>query len=102
MVSEGVLIAFITGACAIAGEIVVSAKNTKDLFAKLDKQSEIQDAKLDAKIEKYIAATDVKIEELTREVRKHNNFAERVPVLEEKVNVANRRIDDLEKTTRTA
>lgn len=40
-----------------------------------------------------------KIEELTREVRAHNNFAQRVPVLEEKVKVANHRIEDLEKQT---
>ena len=45
------------------------------------------------------AVMDQKIEELTREVRAHNNFAQRVPVLEEKVKVANHRIDDLEKQT---
>lgn len=95
--NEAIICAFITGACAVAGEIIVSAKNTRELYAKLDKQSEIQDQKLDAKIEKYIAATDVKIQELTREVRKHNNFAERVPVMEEQIKVANHRIDDLER-----
>ena len=42
------------------------------------------------------AVTDTKLEELTREVRAHNNFAQRVPVLEEKVKVANHRLDDLE------
>lgn len=42
------------------------------------------------------AVTDTKIEELTREVREHNNFARRVPVLEEQMKVANHRIDDLE------
>lgn len=41
--------------------------------------------------------TETKIEELTREVREHNNFAQRVPVLEEQIKVANHRIDDLEK-----
>lgn len=44
------------------------------------------------------AVTDVKIEELTREVRKHNSFAEKIPVLEEQIKVANHRIDDLEHT----
>lgn len=43
------------------------------------------------------AVTDCKIEELTREVREHNNFAKRVPVLEEQMRVANHRIADLEK-----
>ena len=42
------------------------------------------------------AVTDVKLEELTREVRKHNSFAEKIPVIEEQIKVANHRIDDLE------
>ena len=42
------------------------------------------------------AVTDTKIEELTREVREHNNFARRVPILEEQMKVANHRIADLE------
>ena len=42
------------------------------------------------------AVTDTKIEELTREVREHNNFARRVPVVEEQIKVINHRIQDLE------
>lgn len=42
------------------------------------------------------AVTDTKIEELTREVRTHNHFAERMPVVEEQIKVINHRIDDLE------
>ena len=42
------------------------------------------------------AVTDPKLEELTREVREHNNFARRVPILEEQMKVANHRIADLE------
>ena len=42
------------------------------------------------------AVTDTKIEELTREVRAHNNFAQRMPVVEEKIKVINHRLDDLE------
>lgn len=42
------------------------------------------------------AVTETRIDELTREVREHNNFARRVPVLEEKIEVANHRLDDLE------
>ena len=44
------------------------------------------------------AVMEYKIEELTREVRKHNGFAERIPVLEQQMKVANHRIDDLEET----
>ena len=46
--------------------------------------------------QKAQAVTDTKLEELTREVREHNNFARRVPVLEEQMKVANHRIQDLE------
>ena len=42
------------------------------------------------------AVTETKLEELTREVREHNNFARRVPVLEEQMKVVNHRIEDLE------
>ena len=43
------------------------------------------------------AVTEVKIEELTREVREHNGFAEKIPVINEQIKVINHRIDDLEK-----
>lgn len=46
--------------------------------------------------QKSQAVTETKLEELTREVREHNDFARRVPVLEEQMKVANHRIDDLE------
>ena len=46
--------------------------------------------------QKAQAVTETKIEELTREVREHNNFARRVPVVEEQIKVINHRIDDLE------
>ena len=46
--------------------------------------------------QKAQAVTDTKLEELTREVREHNHFARRVPVLEEQMKVVNHRIEDLE------
>ena len=51
---------------------------------------------IQSKLELAQGITDTKIEELTREVRAHNNFAQRVPVLEEQVRVVNHRIKDLE------
>ena len=83
--SEAIVVALITGACAIIAQIIISMRTTKDLYSKLDKDSELSDAKIEAKLEKHQAVTDTKIEELTREVRAHNNFASRIPVLEEKV-----------------
>ena len=82
--SDAVIVALITGACAIAAQLIISRRTSKDLFAALDKHQ---------------AVTDTKIEELTREVREHNEFARRVPVLEERVKVANNRIADLERRT---
>ena len=49
--------------------------------------------------QKSQAVTDTKLEELTREVREHNNFARRIPVLEEQIKVVNHRIADLEHNT---
>ena len=46
--------------------------------------------------QKAQAVTETKIEELTREVREHNNFAKRMPVVEEQIKVINHRIEDLE------
>lgn len=43
------------------------------------------------------AVTDTKLDELTREVREHNNFARRMPVVEEQIKVINHRVADLEK-----
>ena len=81
----GVIAAIITGIFAVISQVLIARNNSKELYAKLDKNSELADAKLEARLEKHQAVTDTKIEELTREVREHNNFAKRVPVLEEKI-----------------
>lgn len=60
-------------------------------------QMELQQLSMKADLEKAQAITDTKITELTREVREHNNFAKRVPVIEEQISVANHRILDLER-----
>ena len=46
------------------------------------------------------AVTDTKLEELTREVREHNGFAQKIPVMQEQIKVINHRIDDLENAKR--
>lgn len=83
--SEAIIVALITGACAIIANLLISKQSSKEMYAKLDKNSELADAKIEARLEKHQAVTDTKIEELTREVREHNNFARRIPVLEEKI-----------------
>lgn len=47
------------------------------------------------------AVTETKLDELTREVREHNNFARRMPVVEEQIKVINHRIEDLEDSQKT-
>lgn len=80
--SDAIIVALITGACAIAAQLIISRQSSKDIYAQLDKHQ---------------AVTETKLEELTREVRTHNDFARRVPVLEEQIKVANHRIEDLER-----
>ena len=80
--------ALITGSFGLLGSIIVAVVSAS-----------ITRATITHKLETAQAVTDTKLEELTREVRKHNNFAERMPVLEEKITVANHRIDDLERKT---
>lgn len=94
--SDAIIVALITGACAVIAQLIISRSSAKELYAKLDKQSEVNDQKLDAKLERYQAVTDTKIEELTREVRKHNGFAERIPLIEAENTRQNERIKALE------
>ncbi len=79
--SEAIIVALITGGLALIGTIITGNRTARELDHKLDKKQ---------------AVTDTKLEELTREVREHNNFARRVPVLEEKMKVVNHRVEDLE------
>lgn len=60
------------------------------------KENAAAQAKIESEQAAHNARMEERIDELTREVRKHNNFAERMPVLEEQIKVANHRIADLE------
>lgn len=93
--SESVVVAMITGGLSLIGTIITVVLANRQTLATLDKKSEVSDLMLKAELERHQAVTDTKIEELTREVRKHNNFAERVPVLEEQIRTVNNRIDGL-------
>lgn len=83
--SDAVIVALVTGACAVVSQLLVAHFNNQKLFAELQKQSEITDTKLEGKLETLSQVTETKITELTREVRQHNDFARRMPVIEEKV-----------------
>lgn len=84
--SEAIIVAIITGGLSLIGVIVSNNRTAQSM-----------DKSMDAKLDKQQAVTETKLEELTREVRAHNNFAQRVPVLEEQIKVVNHRIADLEK-----
>lgn len=80
MASE-VTVALITGGLSLLGVIYTNSQSNKKIESQLDKQQ---------------AVMNTKVDELTREVREHNNFAKRMPVVEEQIKVINHRIDDLE------
>ena len=72
-----------------------SRASRKDLIHQL----ELQQEKADASLTTSQAVTTQRLEDLTREVREHNNFARRMPVVEEQIKVINHRISDLEHKT---
>ena len=72
--SEGIVIAVITGAFSFGASLFANLSSNKKLF---------NDLKLE--VTRNQAITDTKIEELTREVREHNNFAKRMPVVENEI-----------------
>ena len=72
-----------------------SRASRKDLIHQL----ELQQEKADASLTTSQAVTTQRLEDLTREVREHNNFARRMPVVEEQIKVINHRIADLEHKT---
>lgn len=67
---ETIFAAIITGCITLIGVMISNSKNQ--------------------------AVMDTRLDELTREVREHNNFAKRMPVVEEKIKVINNRLEDLE------
>lgn len=77
----GVISAAITGVLSLIGVIITVMSGNKNISHKLEISQ---------------AVTDTKIDELTREVREHNNFARRMPVVEEQIKVINHRLEDLE------
>ena len=81
-----IIVAIITGAFGLVGSVIVAFIGAS-----------VTRSTITHKLDKAQAVTDTKLEELTREVREHNNFARRMPVVEEQIKVVNHRIDDLER-----
>lgn len=79
--TESIVVALITGGLSLVGVIITSILTAK----KSEKAAAVAQAIM-----------DTKIDELTREVRQHNNFAIEIPVIREQIRVINHRIADLE------
>lgn len=79
--SEAIIVALITGGLSVLSVVITNFSSNR---------------KMQTEIEKQQAVTDTKIDELTREVREHNGFAKRMPVVEEQIKVINHRIKDIE------
>ena len=80
--SEAILVALITGSMSLLGVVATCLATAR----KSERAAAVAQA-----------VTDTKIQELTREVRCHNNFAQRMPVVEEQIKVINHRLTDLER-----
>ena len=78
---ESIISALVAGGLTLIGTVLTVSSGQK---------------KTEQKLQTAQAVTDCKIDELTREVRLHNNFAQRVPVMEEQIKVINHRIAALE------
>lgn len=79
--SDGVLVAIISGFLTLVGTIITVL---------------VANSKTNENIRINQAVTDTKLDALTHEVKQHNNFAQRMPVVEEQIKVINHRIEDLE------
>ena len=79
--TEAIIVAVITGGLSLLGTVLTILGTS---------------AKTNQELAKAQAVTDTKIEELTREVREHNNFARRMPVVEQQIQDIKDRLDDLE------
>lgn len=79
---ESIIVSIVTGVFSIIGVILAASASS----SKLQKQLEISQAVMNAKLES-----------LTNEVRSHNEFARRMPVIEEQIKVINHRLEDLER-----
>ena len=82
--SEAIVVAVITGGLSLMGVVITCLATAR---------------KNENAMRVSQAVTDTKIEELTREVRAHNHFAQRMPVVEEQIKVINHRLTDLERPT---
>jgi phage regulator Rha-like protein len=90
---ESIIVALIAGGLSLVGTIITVQNNNQKIIREMKAEfcKEMQEMKTE--FVKSKAVTDTKLEDLTQEVRRHNGFAERVPVLEQQVKGINDKID---------
>ena len=84
--SDAVLVALISATVPLLGVIINNRMTQQKFVSEIDKQLSV-----------YQARTDERIDELAREVRDHNNYARRLPVVEAQMNELTRRVQNLER-----
>lgn len=84
--SEGIIVALITGAFSFGASLIANSSSNKKL---------VNELKLE--VTRNQAVTDTKIDELTREVREHNNFAKRMPVVENQIENLSEKVNHFHK-----
>lgn len=93
--SDAILATIISGLLSLIGVILTVVatmrKSRDDMIAEIRRRSDDSDSKLD----KELALLRAEVDELKREVRMHNNFAQRMPVIEEQINVLNREMKEV-------
>lgn len=82
---ESIIVALIAGGLSLVGTIITVQNNNQKIIREMKAEFSKEMQEMKTEFVKSKAITDTKLEDLTQEVRRHNNFAERVPVLEQQV-----------------
>lgn len=105
--SDAIIVAIITGVITLIGIVASNISSRNQVTHEFEKQNAVfqqrsqhEDEKLQSQLENLQNMTKMQIEELTREVRAHNNFAQRIPILEEKISANEHRLNLLEKNSK--
>lgn len=89
---ESIIVALIAGGLSLIGTIITVQSNNQKIIREMKAEFSKEMQEIKTEFVKSKAVTDTKLEDLTQEVRRHNNFAERVPVLEQTVKGINEKI----------
>lgn len=85
-----------TAVIGLFGSLIVASFSLIGVIYSVNKSNDNLNKQIQSEMKLRQAVTDEKITELTREVREHNNFAKRVPVVEEQIKVIKNRLENLE------